>query len=151
LDLRTTRTIRSAIEIRAPIETCWQVLADFASYPEWNPHIRKVLGEARLGARIAIHSQPPGGRLIVMRPTIVVFDPPRELRWRATFLHGSLFSGEHGFRLESSGPSRVRFVQDERFSGLLVPLYARLRLARTRRGFEDVSQALRERAEALAQ
>jgi hypothetical protein len=150
LDLRTTRTIRSAIEIRAPIEVCWRVLADFDSYPEWNPHIRRVKGTARDRARVTIYSRPPGGRLIVMRPTIVAWDPPHELRWRATFLHGRLFSGEHGFKLEATGPSRVRFVQDERFSGLLVPLYSRLRLARTRQGFERVNEALRERAESLA-
>jgi hypothetical protein len=38
-------------------------------------------------------------------------------------------------------------VQDETFSGLLVPLYSRLRLARTRRGFDQVNEALRDRAE----
>lgn len=150
LDLRTTRTIRSAIEIRAPIDVCWQVLTDFESYPDWNPHIRRVRGRVEHGSRIAIYSRPPGGRLIVMRPTVIAWDPPHELRWRATFIHPRLFCGEHGFRLERTGEARVRFVQDERFSGLLVPLYARLRLARTRSGFERVNEALRERAESLA-
>jgi hypothetical protein len=150
LDLRTTRTIRSAIEIRAPIETVWRVLTDFAAYPEWNPHIRRVQGEVAAGAHIAIHSQPPGGRVIVMRPEVTKFDPPNELRWRATFIAGRMFAGEHGFKLEATGPDRVRFVQDETFSGLLVPLYGRLRLARTRIGFDEVNQALRDRAERLA-
>lgn len=150
MDLRTTRTIRSAIEIRAPLELVWRVLTDFDAYPEWNPHIRRVRGRAREGARIAIYSRPPGGRMIVMRPTITSWEPPHELRWRATFVNSRLFGGEHGFRLEEISPGRVRFVQDETFSGLLVPLYGRLRLARTRQGFELVNQALRERAESLA-
>jgi hypothetical protein len=147
LDLRTTRTIRSAIEIRAPIETVWGVLTDFAAYPDWNPHIRRVLGTVAQGSRLAIHTRPPGGRTIVMRPRVTKWAPPTELRWRATFLNGRLFAGEHGFRLEPTGASRVRFVQDETFSGLLVPLYARLRLPRTRRGFDEVNQALRSRVE----
>jgi hypothetical protein len=83
-----------------------------------------------------------------MRPLILNWTPPRELRWRAIFGSRRLFSGEHGFRLEETAPNRVRFAQDETFSGLLVPLYARLRLAATRRGFEQMNQALRERAEA---
>ena len=83
-----------------------------------------------------------------MRPLIVNWSPPRELRWRSTFVSRRLFSGEHGFRLEEVSPARVRFVQDETFKGLLVPLYSRLRLAGTRRGFDQVNEALRERAEA---
>ena len=150
MDLRTTRTIRSAIEIRAPLETVWGVLTDFAAYPDWNPHVRRVVGKVDSGARITIHTRPPGGRMIVMRPTVICWEPPRELRWRATFVSGRLFSGEHGFRVEPMGPNRVRFVQDETFSGVLVPLYSRLRLARTRKGFDDTNEALRDRAEQIA-
>ena len=150
MDLRTTRTIRSAIEIRAPLDVVWGVLTDFAAYPDWNPHIRRVLGTVEQGSRIALHSQPPGGRLIVMRPTVVAWEPPHELRWRATFVSRRLFSGEHGFRLESNGNNRVRFVQDETFSGVMVPLYSRLRLPRTRRGFDRMNEALRDRAERIA-
>ncbi len=147
MDLRTTRTIRSTTEIRAPLETVWRILTDFPAYLEWNPHIRRVRGHPAQGARIAIESRPPGGHVIVMRPLIVTWDPPHELRWRGTFMAGRLFTGEHGFRLEEAGASRVLFVQDETFSGLLVPLYALLRLARTRLGFEQVNEALRARAE----
>jgi len=150
VDLRTRRTIRSSIEIRAPIATVWRILTDFAAYPDWNPHVRRVLGKPRPGARLAIYTRPPGGRTIVMRPRIISWSPPNELRWQATFLSRALFTGEHGFLLEATGPDRVRFVQDETFSGMLVPFYARLRLAATRRGFEQVNEALRERAEAGA-
>ena len=150
MDLRTVRTIRSAIEIRAPIEVVWQVLTDFAAYPEWNPHLRQVRGKPRQGRRIAILSQPPGARAVRLRPRLISWSPPHELRWRASFIAARLFTGEHGFRLEPLGRDRVRFVQDETFRGLLVPLYSRLRLPATRRGFELMNQALRERAEARA-
>jgi hypothetical protein len=149
MDLRTTRTIRSTIEIRAPLDATWQVLTDFAAYPEWNPHVRRIRGRPQRGARIAIESHPPGGHAIVMHPLIVTWDPPHELRWQGTFLAGRLFTGEHGFRLDELAPDRLRFTQDENFSGLLVPAYAWLRLARTRQGFEQMNEALRERAESL--
>jgi len=147
VDLRTTRTIRSAIEIRAPLDVVWRVLTDFSAYPEWNPHIRRVRGTAKMGVRIAIESRPPGRRAVVMKPLVVAWTPPTELRWRATFMSRRLFTGEHGFRLEPMATNRVRFVQDETFSGWLVPLYARLRLPATRQGFEQVNEALRKRAE----
>jgi hypothetical protein len=150
VDLRTTRTIRSAIEIRAPLDVVWRVLTDFDAYPAWNPHVRKVVGTPRVGGRIGIHTRPPGGRTVVMRPIILDWNPPRELRWRATFVNRRLFSGEHGFRLDEQAPGRVRFAQDETFSGMLVPLYARLRLPSTRLGFGQMNEALRTRAEAEA-
>jgi hypothetical protein len=150
VDLRTTRTIRSAIEIRAPLNDVWQILTDFSAYPEWNPHIRQVRGEPRVGGRLTIRSQPPGGRTIVLRPMVVAWTPPTELRWRGTFISRLLFTGEHGFRLEQLDSARVRFHQDETFSGVLVPLYGRLRLTRTREGFDQMNEALRERAESGA-
>jgi hypothetical protein len=150
VDLRTTRTIRSAIEIRAPLDVVWRVLTDFDAYPAWNPHVRRVVGRPKVGGRLGIHTRPPGGRTVVMRPVILSWAPPLEMRWRATFVSSGLFSGEHGFRLEELGPGRVRFSQDETFSGLLVPLYARLRLAATRLGFAQMNEALRSRAESQA-
>ncbi|CAN5705223.1 hypothetical protein BH23CHL7_BH23CHL7_20790 [soil metagenome] len=150
MDLRTTRTIRSSIEIDAPLELVWQVLTDFASYPEWNPIVRRLQGKPRAGGRVTITSQPPGARALVHRPRILSWEPPHELRWRTTVLSQRLFTGEHGFRLEANGGGRVRFVQDETFRGLLVPIYSRLRLSATRRGFSQLNEALRERAEALA-
>jgi hypothetical protein len=148
VDQRTTRTIRSAIEIRAPLDVVWGVLTDFDAYPAWNPHVRRVIGKPHVGRRITIHTRPPGGRTVVMRPVVLDWKPPRELRWRATFLSRRLFSGEHGFRLDELAPGRVRFTQDETFSGLLVPLYGRLRLGATRLGFAQMNEALRIRAEA---
>lgn len=150
MDLRTTRTIRSAVEIRAPIEVVWGVLTDFAAYPEWNPIVRQLRGKPRVGGRVTIRSQPPGARALVHRPLILAWSPPHELRWRATVISERLFTGEHGFRLESLGDDRVRFVQDETFRGLLVPFYSLLRLPSKRRGFSQMNQALRERAEGVA-
>ena len=147
MDLRTTRTIRSAIEIHAPLYTVWRILTDFAAYPEWNPHIRQIRGTPSVGARLTIHSKPPAGRTVVLRPVVVAWEPPTLLRWRGTFVSRRLFSGDHGFRLEQLDESRIRFHQDETVSGLLVPFYARLRLPATRTGFALVNEALRERAE----
>jgi hypothetical protein len=150
VDLRTTRTLRSAIEIRAPIDICWRVLTDFAAYPEWNPIVRQLSGRPREGGRIMIRSQPIGRLPVTLRPRVLAWDPPHELRWRSTFVWGRLFSGEHGFRLEPIDDDRARFVQDETFGGLLVPLYSRLRLPATRLAFERMNELLRERAEAAA-
>jgi hypothetical protein len=150
MDLRTTRTIRSAIEIRAPIEVAWAVLTDFSSYPDWNPLVRRLRGRPRAGRRITILSRPPGASGIAFAPVVLVWSPPNELRWRSTLISPLIFSGEHGFRLEPLGDDRVRFIQDETITGVLVPLYSRLRLPATRLGFEELNHRLRDRAERAA-
>ena len=58
-----------------------------------------------------------------------------------------LFDGEHSFTIEPLGENHVRFVQRESFRGLLVPLLLRMVEKDTRRGFEEMNQALKTRAE----
>jgi hypothetical protein len=59
-----------------------------------------------------------------------------------------IFDGEHRFSIEPIGPDRVRFVQAERFSGVLTPVILRFIGESTREGFAAMNQALKTRAEA---
>lgn len=74
-------------------------------------------------------------------------EPERELRWLGRVLLPGIFDGEHSFRIEPAGEGRVRFVQAERFSGVLVPLFGKT-LEKTKAGFIAMNEALKERAEA---
>lgn len=139
--------LRHEIEIDAPPETVWAVLADTARYPEWNPFIRRLSGELREGARLEAEIAPPGGRAMTFKPTVLAAEPARELRWLGRLLLPGLFDGEHAFRIEPVAGGRTRFTQTERFSGILVrPL--RKSLAKTQAGFEQMNEALKRRVEA---
>jgi hypothetical protein len=85
---------------------------------------------------------------ITLRPTVLAVDAARELRWLGHFLVRGLLDGEHHLAIEPLGASRVRFVQEERFSGLLVPLLAKSLDTHTLPGFEAMNRALKARAEA---
>ena len=52
---------------------------------------------------------------------------------------------EHEFQIHSLGPGRVRFVQQERFTGVLVPLFPRNLDDHTLRGFKAMNAALKAR------
>jgi hypothetical protein len=139
--------LKSTIDIRASSERVWDVLTDFAAYPAWNPFIPRIAGSVEVGARLAAHLQPPGGMGMSLRPTVVTADPGKELRWLGHVGVPGLFDGEHGFRIEALGSDRVRFVQEERFGGLLAPLVLPFVRRGTRQGFEAMNQALKARAE----
>ena len=87
---------------------------------------------------------------MTFRPKILNAEPNRELRWLGHLFVPGLFDGEHSFTIEPLGHARVRFVQREIFRGLLVPLFSRGLDRDTRRGFEEMNRALKERAEAGA-
>jgi len=46
------KEVFSEIEIQATADRVWQVLTDFARYPEWNPFIRRISGEPKEGTRL---------------------------------------------------------------------------------------------------
>ena len=143
------RELRTEIVIHAAPERVWGVLTDFAAYPEWNPFVRRISGEPALGSRLEVRIEPPGSRALTFKPTVVACEPGRELAWLGRLLVRGLFDGEHHFELHSAEGGSTRLVQREEFRGLLVPL-AGGGLERTRRGFEAMNEALKQRAEGVA-
>lgn len=139
------KEIRTEIEISASPERTWQILTDFARYPEWNPLVLEAAGELRLGARLRVRIS--AGREMAFRPTVTALEPQRALKWRGVTLLGTLLAGEHSFSIEPIAPERVRFVQGEVFTGLLVPLLAETLERDARPAFERMNQALKARAE----
>jgi hypothetical protein len=141
------REICTEIEINASAERVWEVLTAFDAFPQWNPFIRKASGELKEGARLEVFIQPPGGKGMTFRPVVLRMQPPRELRWRGRLAIPGLFAGEHIFTIEPVKQDQVRFIHREEFRGMLVPLLWRSLDRDTRRGFLEMNQTLKDRAE----
>ena len=142
------KVIHTEIEIDAPAETVWMVLADLAAYLEWNPFVRRAEGEVRIGSRLHVLIHPPGKKVMSFRPKVLVADPGRELRWLGHLWVPGLFDGEHSFVIEPWDEGCVRFIQRERFGGLLLPLLSKMLEGPTHQGFEGMNRALKLRCEA---
>ena len=142
------REIRTEIEIGAPADRVWSLLTELDAFSDWNPFLRRASGEVKEGARLEIYMQPADGRGMTFRPTVIKAEPNREFRWLGHLGVSGLFDGEHSFTIEPLDGNRVRFVQSERFTGVLVPLVLLMIEKNTQRGFEDMNVALKERAEA---
>lgn len=140
------KEIRAQIEIEAPVERVWEVLADFISYPEWNPFIVGIQGAPKEGGRLSVTIRPPGRKGMTFRPNVLAVRPERELRWLGHLFFPGVFDGEHVHELEQLSPGRTRYIQREQFRGVLVPFMKGM-LTDTERGFEAMAAALKSRTE----
>ena len=80
-------TLSTHIEIAGPVEAVWNVLTDFAAYPEWNPFVRRIDGKPAVGERLRVRVEPPGGRAMIFKPTVLAAVPNAELRLARTAPH----------------------------------------------------------------
>jgi hypothetical protein len=143
--------LRAEVEIDAEPGRVWVVLMDFEAYSEWNPFITSIQGERSVGGKLKARLQSPGGRGITMSPSVTVNEPGSTFGWLGK-LGGvpHLVDGSHRFELQPiDGGARTRFVQSERFRGILLPLVRRSILPATLAGFVSMNQALAERVVAV--
>jgi hypothetical protein len=139
--------LNTEIEINAPSETVWNLLTSTSRFPEWNPFIRRLQGELKVGQKLAVLLQPSGARGMEFKPVVLKVEPNKELRWLGRLILPGLFDGEHIFQIEPVGYGRVLFRQREIFSGVLVPLLKNSLETDTYRGFNEMNQKLKQLAE----
>jgi len=143
------KELKTSIEIKASPAHIWQVLLDFENYPEWNPFIKSINGIPEAGAKISVKIHPPGKKEMLFKPRLLKVKENEELRWIGHLIFPGLFDGEHAFVIKSIDEFRINFNQQERFSGILVPVFWRSLYQHTRAGFHEMNQALKMRVEKI--
>lgn len=140
------KNIETSILIDATVEDVWRVLSEFEAYSLWSPTIKQFEWQPVVGKRCKVLLEQPNGFKIKMNPKFLVIERNRELRWKGDLFIPGIFDGEHYFKLEQVAAGRIRFVQGELFSGLLVPFLGKL-LIETRHGFDLFNKAIKTRVE----
>lgn len=142
--LKMATQISTSINIQATPQQVWNILTDFEKYPEWNPFVKKLTGEVAVGNQIEIAL--PG---MNFKPTVLAFESAKEFRWIGKLFFKGVFDGEHFFKIAENGDGTTHLEHGENFSGFLVPIFKGKMLAETKKGFEEMNQALKKRAEKL--
>ena len=140
------KNIQTDILINTKITKVWDVLMDFDSYPKWNPFITKISGEPRLGNRLTVSINPPGGKGMTFKPNILTLESNKEFRWKGKLGINGIFDGEHYFILEFLENDKTKFIHGEIFSGLLVPLVGKM-LDKTQKGFQLMNESIKNECE----
>jgi hypothetical protein len=139
--------IEHRIEIGAPAERIWAVLGDLDGWSRWNPLYPKVSAVPRVGETLAATIAIPGMNPSEFRAVISEWTPNRRFRWRVSNV-GGLMRMTRYMEIGQVADQRCIFVNGEIFGGPLGPVVARGLASRVREGFREMSEALKEMAEA---
>ena len=140
------KNIQTEILILADTAKVWDVLMNFDSYPKWNPFITSISGERKLGNRLTVSINPPGGKGMTFKPNILTLEANKEFRWKGKLGINGIFDGEHYFILEVLENDKTKFIHGEKFSGLLVPFVSKM-LDKTHKGFQLMNESIKKECE----
>lgn len=139
---------RSELVVRASRRRIWEVLTDFPAYPDWNPLLREVHGEAQGGRSLNVRLAGFGHRGRNLWPDVLSANRERELCLALAILPAGLLDANWRVALIREAGGHCRIAQRVRCSGWLARWYAP-RLARTLKpALAAMNEALRLRAEA---
>jgi len=140
------KNIQTEILINTDITKVWDFLMNFDSYPKWNPFITSIVGEPKLGNRLTVSINLPGGKGMTFKPNILTLESNKEFRWKGKLGINGIFDGEHYFILEFLENDKTKFIHGEIFSGLIVPLVGKM-LDKTQKGFQLMNETIKNECE----
>ena len=141
--------LEASSEIDAPVARVWDVLADLASYADWNPFIVAAEGELTVGEQLKVTIRAPDRPAVTFKPRILALEPGDLITWKGQWLLPGLFDGRHTLHVEPLGDSRCRFTTHEEVTGILLPFLSGI-MRDSQRGFEELAAAVKARAEETA-
>lgn len=112
IDRNAPAIAEGEIQIAAPPETVWEVIADLAAWPSWNPDVKSMTLEGPVAPGSTFRWKAGSSSLV---STLKVVDPPREIAWTGVTMG---IHAVHLFRFEpSDGGTRAHSA--ESFRGLI--------------------------------
>jgi len=121
-------------------------LTHFENYPQWNPFIKYVEGEVKVGHKIKVKIQAPDSKAMIFRPKVLNYDEGKILRWKGQLLVPGIFDGEHTFELIELSKEETLLQHSEVFTGLMIRYFD---TAATEKGFIAMNQALESLCESV--
>lgn len=138
------KSISTEIIIKAPINKVWNELINFSKYPDWNPFIREIKGEIKIGNRIKVTFQIEDSKPTVFTPIILIIETNKIFQWEGKLFLTAVFAGRHTFELINIEKNKTKLIQREDFKGILVPIF---NFDTTIKGFGLMNKAFKERIE----
>lgn len=141
------KVFATRVDIDAPAERVWALLADLDGYADWNPFTPRIETDFVVGHRIVLHVSFDGAKPIRQVEILRRWAPGEELRWGMTMGPAWFFRAERVQRVEVLGPARCRYISEDAFAGLFSPIVELFFGPKVQRGFDALGAALACHAE----
>lgn len=136
-------------KIRASPEAVYKILLEFTSYPDWNPMITRIVGDAQVGSKLdLVIKMEDRDHRHKTRATVLKRDTYKEFRWVETLFISFLFRAEQYFLIDDHGKGQeadqCTFIHGKTFSGILLPIFKKRigpRLEKTLMNFNEAFKA----------
>ena len=143
----TWKQIHNEIDIEAGPELVWEVLFEVSDYRNWNPFLVQVVGQARVGSYLDLTMSPPGASPRQKKVLITSLKSSHEFSWKGTKGLTVFLSGYNRFRFIPLSGHKTRLIQEETFSGVLVPFCATWLDEHLAAGYKNMLIALKSEVE----
>lgn len=141
--------INHEIDINAPAESVWAVITDFSSYSQWNPFVVEAKSSLKPGEPIDMKVKLLGP---VQRQVEIILEVDQGKGFAycmKPFPFGALAS-RRSHKIIDLGDGRSHYSSHFELKGWMMPLVRSMMSGALERGFNDMSFAIKHRAEALA-
>jgi uncharacterized protein YndB with AHSA1/START domain len=135
--------------IDADVEDVWEVMTDFASYPDWNPWVRRAVGDLAPGSEVDVDVMMGKNKMNVKHLMLNSETGKRfcwkDWGWNATFVYG-----QRCRTLTVRADGQVHYKVDLLIDGAMSHIAALFYGPSLREGLDKETPALKARAELLA-
>lgn len=145
-----TFAVRHVLDVAAPADRVWTVVADLPRYSEWNPFVVAARSSLAVGSPIVLRVRLIPGFVLTQREVVTECVRGLRLCYGIRPLPAGLLRSRRCQEVCAAGGGHSRYTSEFELSGALASGVRTLLGARLEAGFAAAARALKCRAEALA-
>jgi len=143
--------INETVKIDAAHSVVWNVITDFRSYRLWNPFVVACDSTGVVGDPIEMRVRVFRSFAQPQREIVVEHDPGRRFCYGLSGVPFEAIRSRRCHDVRATGPRSSEYCSRFELSGRLSPIVSSLLGTRLRRGFHEMTEAIRVRSQQLAQ
>ena len=135
--------VYTEIVIEANATQIWELLIDFANYPEWHTYLTNVKGEVAKGKYLRFtYFDEKKKREKQFRAKILTLTPNEKLSWGGNLWF--FFKAEHSFELIKVDETHTKLIQTEYWKGLFGKSFGKKIYQETLTQFEELNEQIKD-------
>lgn len=139
--------LRTTFPVAASASTVWDILVDFERWPEWNPSVPSISGDARVGSTLSLTLAMPRRPSAKVKATITELEPERQFSWHGNVGGDRFFAGTREFEIDPLSDGTVQVTHVETVTGLFFPVFRAIMGSAIQEHHDNLNAALKDRAE----